>query len=99
LENARSGSKTANIVLWNSYGKIDGIAVDTHVSRLSQRLGLTKHKNPVKIEKDLMSLVPKKDWPFISNALILHGRKICNARNPKCNECGMNGFCVSAFKK
>jgi len=90
--------KTANVVLWNGYGKISGIAVDTHVNRLSQRLGLTKNKDQDKIERDLMQITPKEQWPHISNLLISHGRKICFARNPKCRECVLNNICPSAFK-
>ncbi|MDO8538190.1 MAG: endonuclease III [archaeon] len=90
--------KTANIVLGNWFGKNIGIAVDTHVMRLSQRLDFSKHKDPKKIEQDLMQLVPKKDWTNITHLLIFHGRKICVARKPKCNECSLNKICPSAFK-
>ena len=90
--------KTANVVLGNSYGVVEGIVVDTHVIRLSGRLGLTAQKDPAKIEKDLMEIVPKKDWMLISNLLIDHGRKICKARNPKCGECILNKLCPSAFR-
>ncbi len=79
--------KTANIVLSNAFGKNKGIAVDTHVKRLSQRLGLSKNKNPVKIEKDLMKLYPKKDWNKITYYLIEHGRAICRAPVPFCSKC------------
>ncbi len=88
--------KTANIVLFNAYGKIEGIAVDTHVKRLAQRLGLTKQKDPVKIEKDLMKLIPKKDWGTITYLLIEHGRNICKARKPLCDKCPIKDLCPSA---
>jgi endonuclease-3 len=90
--------KTANIVLSNAYGVIVGIAVDTHVRRLSMRLGLTENKNPNKIEKDLMQIVPKSHWKRISNLLIFHGRNVCKARKPKCESCVLNKLCPSAFK-
>lgn len=85
--------KTANVVLSSAFGKNEGIAVDTHVKRLSFRLGLTKHSNPLKIEKDLMKILSQKDWGFFSNALILHGRNLCFARNPKCNKCFLKNIC------
>jgi endonuclease III len=90
--------KTANVVLGNAYGIVDGIAVDTHVSRLSQRLGLSKNKDPKKIELDLMKTFPKKDWFKLTYVLIEHGRKICDARRPKCEECFLSEICPSAFK-
>ncbi|MBI4698711.1 MAG: endonuclease III [Nitrospirae bacterium] len=74
--------KTANIVLYNAFGINEGIAVDTHVKRLSYRLGLTRHEDPVKIEKDLMEITPRKEWGIISHLLILHGRKTCQAKKP-----------------
>lgn len=89
--------KTANIVLQNAYGIIVGIAVDTHVKRLSNRLGLTKNQNPKKIEIDLMKIVPKSNWEKISDLLIFHGRKICIARKPKCFDCVLNKICPSAI--
>ncbi len=89
------GRKTANIVLSN-YGVIEGIAVDTHVRRLSKLLGLTKSKNPQIIERDLMSVFPKKEWGRINGLLVWHGRKICIARRPKCKECTLNKLCPSA---
>lgn len=88
--------KTANIVLWNSYGIISGIAVDTHVKRLSYLLGLTKNKDPGKIEKDLMEITPKKDWAHLTNLLIEHGRNVCIARRPKCEICVLKELCPSA---
>ncbi len=90
--------KTANIVLSNAYGVIEGIAVDTHVRRLSWRLGLTENKNQDKIEKDLMLTVPKSHWKRITNLLISHGRNVCEARKPKCDSCVLNKLCPSAFK-
>ncbi|MGD2066998.1 MAG: endonuclease III [Candidatus Bathyarchaeota archaeon] len=90
--------KTANIVLSNAYGVIVGIAVDTHVRRLSKRLGLTENTNPEKIEKDLMQIVPKSHWKKITNLLISHGRAVCDARKPKCAICILNKICPSAFK-
>ena len=87
--------KTANIVLSNAFGIHEGIAVDTHVKRLSYRLGLTKNTDPVKIEKDLMAITPKKEWGNISHLLIFHGRKICQARKPDHQECVLNNLCPS----
>jgi endonuclease-3 len=89
--------KTANIVLANAYGVVAGIAVDTHVRRVSQRLGLTDNLNPDKIEKDLMDIVAKTNWMRITDLLIFHGRRICTAKHPKCAECILNDFCPSAF--
>jgi len=88
--------KTANIVLFHSFGKNDGIAVDTHVKRLSGLLALTKNTDPVKIEKDLMPLFDRNKWGDLSNLLIEHGRKICNARKPLCTQCKLNKLCPSA---
>ncbi len=90
--------KTANCVLYSAYGEISGIAVDTHVKRLSKRLGLTKHDNPDKIERDLMELIPREKWGEFSFALIRHGREVCKARRPLCDKCGLNDICPSAFK-
>ncbi|MFH1282791.1 MAG: endonuclease III [bacterium] len=87
------GRKTANVVLGSAYGIISGIVVDTHVSRLSQRIGLTKNANPEKIELDLMDLLPKEHWIKFSHLLILHGRAICNAKKPKCKECMLLKLC------
>nr|MDO8097552.1 endonuclease III [Candidatus Njordarchaeota archaeon] len=89
--------KTANIVLSNVYGVIEGIAVDTHVFRLAQRLGFTDKKNAAKTEKDLMELVPKEKWMLVTDLLIFHGRKICSARKPDCAGCVVNKLCPSAF--
>ena len=90
--------KTANIVLSSAFRRAEGIAVDTHVKRLSGRLGLSKEKNPEKIEKDLMKIVPLKDWLDFNYLLVDHGRKICNARKPLCPECAINHLCPSAGK-
>lgn len=89
--------KTANIVLANGFGIVAGIAVDTHVRRVSKRLGLTDNENPEKIEKDLMEIVPKKSWARITDLLIFHGRRICTAKHPNCAGCNLNDFCPSAF--
>jgi len=88
--------KTANIVLSSAYKKAEGIAVDTHVKRLSQRLGLSKEKDPDKIERDLMMIVPKEDWLDFNYMLVNHGRKICPARKPLCPQCGVKLLCPSA---
>ncbi|KIE58761.1 endonuclease III [Methylacidiphilum kamchatkense Kam1] len=87
------GRKTANVVLGNAFGINEGIVVDTHVSRVSFRLGLTKEKQPEKIEKDLMRCIPKESWTEFSNLIIWHGRKRCKARNPDCPHCELNELC------
>ena len=89
--------KTANIVLFGAYGKVEGIAVDTHVRRLSQRLGLTENEDPEKIEKDLMVLIPKEAWMHLANLLIFHGRNVCFAKRPNCHGCDLNKICPCAF--
>ncbi len=86
------GRKTANVVLGNAFG-IPGIVVDTHVSRLSNRLGLTAETDPVKIEFELMTIVPKADWTAFSHWLILHGRRVCIARKPRCSLCVLSPHC------
>ena len=91
--------KTANVVLGNAFGIASGIVVDTHVSRLSQRLGLTKNKQPEKIERDLVEVVPKTDWIDFSHLLIYHGRKICKARKPLCESCVVEKYCPSSRLK
>ncbi|WP_313529963.1 endonuclease III [Anaerotignum sp.] len=91
------GRKTANVVRGNWYG-IPSIVVDTHVKRLSNLLGLTKNQDPVKIEFDLMKIVPKDKWIDINTQLIAHGRKVCVARRPKCNECFLLEYCVGGQK-
>jgi endonuclease-3 len=90
------GRKTANVVLANAFRKSVGIVVDTHVTRVSGRLGLTASSDAVKIEQDLMTLIPKKDWTSFSHRLIEHGRTICIARKPKCSVCRLNDVCPSA---
>jgi endonuclease-3 len=90
------GRKTANVVLGNAFKKNAGIVVDTHVARVSGRLGLTSNSDPVKIEEDLMKLIPQKEWTVFSHRLIYHGRQICIARKPKCSECRLNELCPSA---
>ncbi len=85
--------KTANVVLGTAFGKPEGVVVDTHVRRLSQRLGLSSQKNPVKIEKDLMEVLPREEWIFAAHALILHGRRVCMARKPRCAECDLVAVC------
>jgi len=85
--------KTANVVLGNAFGKAEGVVVDTHVKRIAYRLGLTKEKDPEKIERDLMALVPRKDWIFFGHAVILHGRETCLARKPRCEECILEEVC------
>ena len=90
------GRKTANVVLGNAFNTAVGIVVDTHVTRVSGRLGLTANVDPVKIEQDLMKLIPQKEWTVFSHRLIQHGRQICIARKPKCRECRLNELCPSA---
>ncbi len=90
------GRKTANVVLGTWFGKNEGIVVDTHVQRVATLLGLTKEKDPVKIERDLMALVPRDKWTWFSHTLILHGRRVCIARRPKCEICVVNRWCPSS---
>ena len=92
------GRKTANVVLGNAFGLNVGVTVDTHVTRLSQRLGLTKHEDAVKIEQDLIPIVPQVDWALWSHLLIYHGRAVCQARKPKCAQCVLREWCPSAEK-
>lgn len=92
------GRKTANVVLGNAFARNEGVVVDTHVMRLSQRLGLTKHRDPLKIERDLMKLFPKDRWTDLSHWLIWHGRRRCTARKPDCAGCELQTVCPSAFK-
>lgn len=95
--------KTANVVLGNAFGKNEGVVVDTHVGRIAERLALTwsgkNSKDAVKIEKDLMELIPRKEWTFFSHALIWHGRKVCSARKPDCESCELAELCPSAFEE
>jgi len=90
--------KTANIVLNNSYGIIAGIAVDTHVHRISRRLGLTENEDATKIEQDLMKITPMEKWMKLTDLLIFHGRQVCIARKPKCDICVLNKICPCAFE-
>ena len=92
------GRKTANVVLGNAYGLNEGVVVDTHVARLSHRLGLTKEIDPQRIENDLMKLIPRQRWTVFSHWLIWHGRRRCTARNPDCAGCEVQQLCPSAFK-
>lgn len=87
------GRKTANVVLGTAFGLATGVVVDTHVTRVSRRLGLTQHKDPTKIELDLMALIPKSEWVAFSHRMIHHGRRICVARKPRCGDCPMESFC------
>lgn len=87
------GRKTANVVLGTAYGQATGVVVDTHVGRISRRLGLTAERDPVKVERDLMALLPRTQWINFSHRMIHHGRKVCDARKPKCDDCSMNQFC------
>lgn len=86
------GRKTANVVLGDAFG-VPGITVDTHVGRLSRRLGLTTHTDPEKVERDLMALVPEPEWTIFSHRTIFHGRQVCHARKPDCDRCNMTDFC------
>ena len=90
------GRKTANVVLGNAYDKNEGVVVDTHVTRVTRRLGLTKHVDAEKIEQDLMPLFPRDRWAFVSHLFIQHGRTICDAKRPKCEECFLNDICPSS---
>ncbi|HBZ84625.1 MAG TPA: endonuclease III [Verrucomicrobia subdivision 6 bacterium] len=87
------GRKTANVVLGNAFGLAEGVVVDTHVGRLSRRMGLTRHLDPVKVESALVRLIPKEDWTLVSHLLIAHGRKRCMARNPNCPQCELRKLC------
>lgn len=87
------GRKTANVVLGNVFS-VPGITVDTHVGRLSRRMGLTAHEDPVKVERDLMALIPKKDWTMFSHQMIFHGRQVCGARQPNCDACTLAKVCL-----
>jgi endonuclease-3 len=89
--------KTANIVLGNAFGTVEGIAVDTHVRRVSQRLGLTKNEDPDKIEQDLMKLIPKAKWFSFTYVLIDHGRALCKAKKPNCEDCPVSFLCPASL--
>ena len=86
------GRKTANVILGNAY-EVPGITVDTHVGRLSRRLGLTRESAPEKVERDLMNILPAKDWTMFSHGMIFHGRQICHARKPRCSKCVLAKVC------
>lgn len=90
------GRKTANVVLGNAFGIVSGIVVDTHVTRLAQRLGLTQQQSAEKIEEDLFKLAPEQEWITFSHRLIAHGRKVCNARKPLCGQCRLEPLCPSS---
>jgi endonuclease III len=90
------GRKTANVVLGNAFGKNEGIVVDTHVGRVSRRLALTRHDDPVKVEQDLMQLYSRRRWTLLSHLFIEHGREVCEARTPRCEICPINHLCPSA---
>ena len=92
------GRKTANVVLGVAFGTPEGVVVDTHVQRISQRLGFTRETEPVDIEQDLMKLFQREDWDMLSHVLIFHGRRLCTARAPACAACPVNELCPSAFK-
>jgi endonuclease-3 len=92
------GRKTANVVIGVTWGMPEGVVVDTHVQRLSQRLGFTKKNDPVTIEPELCALFPREDWDPLSHTLIFHGRRVCFAQRPACSACGVNDLCPSAFK-
>jgi endonuclease-3 len=90
--------KTANVVLGTAYGIAAGVVVDTHVSRIAQRLDLTQNSDPVKVEQDLMKIVPPDHWISFAHQIILHGRALCVARAPRCKECGLNDLCYAKDK-
>ena len=90
--------KTANVVLGNAFGVVEGFVVDTHIGRLARRFGWTAYDDPVKVEQDLMRLVPRQDWLDLSHLLIYHGRAICQARKPLCQQCALTKLCPSAFR-
>lgn len=90
------GRKTANVVLGNAWGSPDGVVVDTHVGRLARRLGWSRHADPVKVESDLNALLPRETWVFAGHALILHGRRVCSSRSPRCDSCLLADLCPKA---
>jgi endonuclease III len=92
------GRKTANVVLGSFFARNEGVVVDTHVGRLSRRLGLTRNNDPVKVEQDLMRLVPEDEWTIFSHRLIWFGREVCTAKDPRCDRCELADLCPSAFK-
>jgi endonuclease III len=90
------GRKTANVILGNAFGVDEGVVVDTHVKRLSARLALTPYEDPIKVEQDLMALFPRERWTMLAHLLIWHGRRVCDARNPRCEACIVSGLCPSS---
>lgn len=93
------GRKSANIILQECFGITEGIAVDTHVTRISKKLGLTNNTEPLKIEADLMKAIPKKYWNKVNHMLVYHGRAVCDAKKPKCSNCIVNNICNEYKKK
>jgi endonuclease III len=93
------GRKTANVILGNAFGRNEGVVVDTHVGRLSIRLGLSRQADPVKVEQDLMPLFPREDWTMVAHLLIFHGRRVCDARSPKCEICSVSEICPSSTQR
>jgi endonuclease-3 len=91
------GRKTANVILGNAFQQNEGVVVDTHVGRLSLRLGLTTEKDPVKVERALMPLFPQNEWAMLAHVLIFHGRRVCDARKPRCETCSLNDICPSSL--
>jgi len=91
------GRKTANVVLGNAFGINEGVVVDTHVGRLANRFGLTRDTDPVKVEQALVTLFPRESWTMLSHLMIWHGRRVCDARKPKCGDCTLRDLCPSAF--
>jgi len=92
------GRKTANVILGNAFGLNEGVTVDTHVGRLSRLLGVTEELDPEKVERTLMQLVPREDWALVSHLFIFHGRRVCVARRPRCDDCALATLCPSAFR-
>ena len=92
------GRKSANVIMLEAFNKCEGIAVDTHALRLSNRLGLSKEDDPLKVEQDLLKKIPKKYWRLMNHLLVYHGRAICTAQKPKCDECKVKKFCKVKFK-
>jgi endonuclease III len=90
------GRKTANVVLGNAFNRSEGVVVDTHVGRLAIRLGLSREKDPVKVERELMPLFAREDWTMLAHVLIFHGRRVCDARSPKCDICTLSEICPSS---
>jgi endonuclease-3 len=90
------GRKTANVILGNAFSKNEGVVVDTHVGRLSTRLGISRETDPVKVEQELMTLFPRDDWALLAHLLIFHGRRVCDARAPKCEICTLGEICPSS---